>query len=81
MDSPLTPYGEEVADDAERKAIAALHRLGKQWPRSLTLASMGGSLIVVRTDDAQFQDGAGPERAENVLAYLPHDIPNTGGDW
>lgn len=65
----------------ETKAIAALQRVAKKWPRTLTLASMAGSLVVVSTDDDVFQGGGGPERSEGVLAYLGSDIPNTGGDW
>jgi hypothetical protein len=68
-------------DDRELAAIGSLQRLAKRWPRSLTLASMGGSLVVVRTNDARFTDGgAAPERSAAAVAYV-EGIPNTGGDW
>jgi hypothetical protein len=68
--------------DEERKAIASLQRLAKRWPRSLTLASMGGQLVVVRTDSPLFQelDGSNLNRHKAVIADV-HGIPNTGGDW
>ena len=66
--------------DDERNAISALRRVSRRWPRTLTLASMGGALVVVSTDDVDFQDGTGPERSEGVHAYID-GIPNTGGDW
>ena len=64
----------------ERKSIRALHDVGANWPRTLYLASMGGSLVVVSTDDRDFQDGEGPIRSEGILAHI-NGIPNTGGDW
>jgi hypothetical protein len=65
----------------EHTAIRALDRLAKIWPRTLTLASMGGSLVVMSSDDEAFQNGEGPERSEHVLHRLGDNIPNTGGDW
>lgn len=66
---------------AEKKSIAALKRLAKTWPDTLTLASMGGSLVIVCTDDEDFQGGWDPMlRNEGVLANID-GIPNTGGDW
>jgi hypothetical protein len=65
--------------DAERKAIMALHRLAKRWPRTLTLVSMGGNLHVIRTGDPRFGlDGW--ERTESVIQTIT-GIPNDGGDW
>lgn len=59
----------------------ALQRLAKAWPRTLTLASMGGTLVVVHSNDKDFSDGWNPEvRQAGVLATID-DIPNTGGDW
>lgn len=65
---------------AERRAIRALQALARRWPRSLTLASMGGSLVVVRTGDGRFAEGDGLERLDAVVADID-GIPNTGGDW
>lgn len=64
----------------ETSAIRGLQRLARRWPRSLTLASMGGSLVVVRTGDDRFVDGDALERQDAVLADI-EGIPNTGGDW
>lgn len=65
----------------EEKAIASLQRLADRWPRSLTLASMDGSLVVVRTADPRFlDDGGGLDREEAVVADI-RGIPNTGGGW
>jgi fructoselysine-6-P-deglycase FrlB-like protein len=72
----------EMTDD-ERKAIAALQRLAKRWPKSLMLASMGGSLYVISTFDHAFDDEVGGHVGvdpDKVLTYID-GIPNTGGDW
>ncbi|XKH58532.1 hypothetical protein LG293_15885 (plasmid) [Citricoccus nitrophenolicus] len=66
--------------DAESKAIRSLQRLAKTWPRSLTVASMGGSLVVVHTNDDRFDSERTLERHEAILADIS-GIPNTGGDW
>ena len=65
----------------EASAIRSLQRLAKNWPQSLTLASMGGTLVVVRTGDARFDYGEGSEREDAVLSSDFYGIPNTGGDW
>lgn len=67
-------------DEQEGKAIMALRRLAAQWPPTLTLASMGGTLVVVPTDDERFLSAVPSERGEAVL-WSTLDIPNTGGDW
>lgn len=67
-------------NEAEERAIASLQRLAKRWPRSLTLASMGGSLVVIHTRDERFDADSTDERQEAVLADI-NGIPNTGGDW
>ena len=65
----------------ERDAIAALRRLAKRWPRSLTLASMDGELVVIRTGDERFDDRNGGDRDDAVIADDFRGIPNTGGGW
>lgn len=72
MSNELTPE--------EQRAIRALKNLAQRWPRSLTLASMGGDLVVVRTSDPVFLSGDSLERQEAAIADI-HGIPNTGGDW
>lgn len=63
----------------EAAAIAALRRVAKRWPRTLTLLSMSGTLHVVRTGDGRL-DLDGPERCDASLATIA-GIPNDGGDW
>jgi hypothetical protein len=66
----------------EAKAIRALQRLARSWPRSLTLISMGGGLHVMHTGDPRF-DGdknSSAERGEVVLETI-QGIPSDGGDW
>lgn len=77
------PFHTDNGDDVtaqEKAAIVALERLAKKWPRTLTLASMGGSLIVVHSNDERFDTDLPVNRAEAVL-FTTLDIPNTGGDW
>ena len=70
----------ELMTPEEMRSVRALARVASRWPRSITLASMGGALVVVHTNDDAFQDGEGPERSERVLAHIT-GVPNTGGDW
>jgi len=74
-DEPMT---REPTDD-EIKAVAALRRVAKRWPRSLTLLSMAGSLCVVYTDEASL-DREGDRSPDMVMWYVD-GIPNDGGDW
>lgn len=64
----------------ERAAIDRLHRLAKTWPKSLTLFSWSGSLVVIRTDDYA---GSPDEMREAMNAgrieYV-EGITNDGGD-
>ena len=64
----------------EAAAIRSLQRLARRWPRSLTLASMGGSLVVVHTDDDRFDSSSSLDRQDAIITDI-HGIPNTGGDW
>lgn len=70
-DTPLTRQ--------EQAAIAALQRIARTWPRTLTLASMGGDIVVIRTADPRFINDNG-RRDDAVIADI-NGIPNTGGDW
>ena len=76
----LTETGEDTLDESERRAIASLQRLARTWPRSLMLASMAGTLVIVRTDDERFDDDDNAIRNQAAVAFV-HGIPNTGGDW
>jgi hypothetical protein len=67
--------------EEEFKAIRGLQLLARNWPRTLTLASMGGSLVVFHTGDPRWGKILQGERAEAVLADSFTEIPNDGGDW
>lgn len=70
----------EKLTEFEAKAVLSLQRLAKRWPKTLTLASMGGNLVVVHTNSDEFDYGSSLERQDAVLADI-YGIPNTGGDW
>lgn len=63
----------------EARAIGQLQRLARQWPKTLKLISMGGSLHVIHAADERYAT-EGPNRGDAVLATI-HGIPNDGGDW
>lgn len=84
--APCARKAEEVLNVETRVApeesavIRSLQRLARRWPRSLTLASMGGSLVVVHTDDGRFDSSSSLDRQAAIIAEIS-GIPNTGGDW
>jgi len=59
----------------EQKAILALQRLARRWPRSLTLISASGSLCVLHTDEHD-----GTHRFGSAVMSTIHGISNDGGD-
>jgi hypothetical protein len=67
---------EYILSEEEERAIAALQRLARKWPRSLKLFSWSGSLVVVPAD-APLGEMDDPSSA--VLAAI-NGIPNDGGD-
>ena len=56
----------------EAKALAALHRLSKIWPRSLTIFGWSGSLVVM---DSEMERGP-----DAVIDDDFPGIPCDGGD-
>lgn len=76
----MTEQSNDELTEQERKAVASLKRLARKWPRSLTLASMGGALVIIRTGDSRFQEDGALERHEAIIDDIS-GIPNTGGDW
>ena len=80
MSGDVTDEGDIRLSESERRAVASLQRLASRWPSSLTLASMGGTLVVVHSDDPRFDSENAAERNDAALAYV-EGIPNTGGDW
>lgn len=65
----------------EMKAIAALKRLSKIWPKTLYLFSAGGRLHVMQCDEDGLcaEGNRGGHDEDSILATI--DIPNDGGDW
>jgi hypothetical protein len=72
----------------EASAIRALDRLANRWPESLMIASMAGTLCVLRCNE----DGSTPMSGTNpsadsfgldreAVVYTTNAIHNTGGDW
>jgi hypothetical protein len=80
MTKPLFAENDDELTPDEVRAIQALERLSKRWPRSLTLMSMGGGLCVKHTGDPRFDEAFSVDRAGCVL-YSFVGIPNDGGDW
>jgi hypothetical protein len=65
----------------EKKAIAALKRVAKIWPKTLWLFSASGSLHVMKTDENGERvhlpdDGMDPDFVVDTI-----NISNDGGDW
>lgn len=66
----------------EKRAIVALKRLGKRWPKGLWLFSASGSLCVMKFDEDGERvkvDGGGMDPYYTVDTIA--GIPNDGGDW
>lgn len=71
---------EPVLTKQEREVIASLKRLAKRWPKTLTLAIMGGDLVVVRTGYPRLLAADSSDAFDAILDDI-EGIPNTGGDW
>jgi hypothetical protein len=71
-----------VRTEDERRAIESLQRLARRWPDTLYLASMGGSLHVMRKglDGEHVEVGPG-DGLDPRFSMATVDIDNTGGDW
>lgn len=81
--APKLPEPSEDFTEEERKAIKSLERLSKKWPKSLTLFSWSGTLVVFRTDDVRNQVGETGEAGyslNDVPSVSIYGIPNDGGD-
>lgn len=81
LQSPEAKPGEIELNDDERRAIAALTRLAKKWPKNLWILTNGFALYVMRCNEKG-------ERAESpTKGYDPNyvvaaiSIPCDGGDW
>lgn len=67
----------------EEQLIRRLERLDRVWPRGYTLASMGGSLCLFRSDDMMTERDHNGDDAldQEKTLWSASRIPNTGGDW
>lgn len=65
----------------ERRAISALKRLAKKWPRTLWLFSASGTLNVMRTGEDGGHVILATEGIDPDYSITTIDIPNSGGDW
>jgi len=64
----------------EQKAIAALKRVAKKWPKSLWLYSASGTLNVMRcNEDGEVAHAGDGIDQDYVITQVK--IPNDGGDW
>ena len=69
--------------DEEKKAVRALKRVAKIWPKSLWLWSGSGSLWVMKNDsnDGYIERPTKDGRVNEECIIDSIDIPNDGGDW
>ncbi|HEY3694110.1 hypothetical protein [Phenylobacterium sp.] len=68
----------------ERRAIRALKRLAKSWPKSIWLFAGSGDLHIMRAgpDGEHIHGGGGGHEAVDPAYLLDSvSIPNDGGDW
>ena len=64
----------------EKRAIAALKKLAKTWPKSLWLFSASGSLCVMKNDEGGERQMRG-DAVDTEACVTTIRIPNDGGDW
>lgn len=69
---------EDDLSTSELAAVTALRRIARKWPRTLTLASIDGELVVLPT--GRYLDPTNGVSEDAVIASIP-GIPNTGGAW
>ena len=70
----------------ERKAIAALVKLGKTWPKSLwVFGGSGNHLPILRTGEdgmpVYAPDSRSGDKVDQAYVVGSAAIPNDGGDW
>lgn len=73
------PVQDLTAD--EKKAIAALQRIAKTWPKSLWLFSASGSLNVMKKNDAGEVVESSHGGIDQEFSVAKIKIENDGGDW
>lgn len=71
---------EKLTDD-ERRAIASLRRLEKQWPKSLWLFSASGSLLIMKKGDDGKQKYTPYGAPDPACIVGTVNIENDGGDF
>jgi len=65
----------------EEKAIKALKRVAKIWPKSLWLYSASGTLCVMKHGHNQEQMNTNSGGVDPNYVITTIDISNDGGDW
>ena len=79
----MIPYNE--LNPEEKRAIRALKRLEKIWPKSLWLFSAAGTLCVMKCGEdgerAYRRSYDGSDSIDHRMQITDIDIPNDGGDW
>ena len=65
----------------ELKAIAALQRVAKTWPKSLWLFSASGSLNVMKKNAAGDMAETAYGGFDQEFSVAKINIQNDGGDW
>jgi len=65
----------------EKRAIAALQRLEKNWPKTLWLFCNGHSISILRTgpDGVRVMNAAGTPDQDYIVESVT--IPSDGGSW
>lgn len=72
---------EEPLTQEEKRAIASLRRLAKNWPKTLWLFSASGSLVVMRYKDGQHATNWHGGMDQDYAVTIIQGIDNDGGDW
>lgn len=81
MSAPRIGHDGRPMTAEERRAVEALERLAQRWPKTLMVASMAGTLHVMRLDEhgeIMSADGIGLDPDASIATIK---IRNTGGDW
>lgn len=76
---PIGDDGRELSQ-REASAIAEIQKLARRWPESLYLASMGGTLHVMRKNEDGEHAMEGDQLDQDYIVDTVR-IENTGGDW
>lgn len=76
------PADDGLADgfnNAEQRAVDALRKLARQWPRTLMLFSNAGELTALRIADLDAFSAGGGELPRELPSEVIQSITNDGG--